>query len=199
MPPSRVSRLLDDSGPSVLALVDLNSFAPRVISEGDVVDALDVVRDLIERVVVPPRDTHQVVDVDLRIYGGFFAHDGTSTGQYHFLIRTIRHIQGLRNGVRIRATISVALACRPSARIIGTYRGGRQRMVDQMLAQDARYLGPRYDVLGLLADDEDYFPMVLAATIENGIRIRWLRQRVAGRNDAHLAGTTVQTLQDAAW
>lgn len=184
---------------SVLTLVDLSSIAPRVRTAEDLIDGLLLVRDLVDRVVVPPRQMREVVDVDVRIYGGFFAHNGTATEQYAFLLRNIARLQGLSNGVRIRPTSVAALACRPAARIIGTYRDGRQRMVDQMLAQDARFLGPRYDLVGLLADDEDYFPMVLALATEYTVPVRWVRQRPEGRNDAHLTGTRVSTLKDAAW
>lgn len=188
-------------GPSATALVlaDLSALAPRVRTAKDVIDALELARDLIERTLVPPRTGRDVVDVDFRIYGGFFASDGTATPHYSFLRRHVSTVQGLRAGVRLMPTPAVALACRPSARIIGTYRDGKQRMVDQMLAQDAHFLASRYDLIGVIADDEDYFPAILALAVETAVPIRWLRQRSTGRNDAHLQGTRVVTLQDQAW
>jgi hypothetical protein len=179
--------------------MDLSSFAPRIRVEADVEDALHLVRDLLERVVVPERHGRGVAEVDLRVYGGFFAHDGTSTAPYSFLIRRMKAVEGLSNGMRIRVSPAVSLACKSSARIIGTYRDGRQRMVDQMLAQDALYLASNYDVLGILADDEDYFPAILALSTLSKVPVRWLRQRPTGRNDAHLSTSRVLTLTDSAW
>ncbi len=72
-------------------------------------------------------------------------------------------------------------------------------MVDQMLAQDALFLANQYDLLGLVSDDEDFFPVVLALSQATSMPIRWLRQRIDGRNDGYLANTNVAMLQDAAW
>jgi hypothetical protein len=186
-------------GPTALVLADLSSLAPKVDTPYDVVDGLALIRELVERTLIPPRGVREIVDVELRIYGGFFAVDGSATQHLSFLRRAIPLVEGLRNGVRLRPTAAVSLACRPGARIVGTYRGGRQRMVDQMLAQDARFSCSRYDLLGIIADDEDYFPAILALSTETPVPIRWLRQRPTGRNDAHLEGTKVTTLQDSAW
>lgn len=182
----------------MLALLDVSSLAPRIRTDLDAVEALNLARTLLRRAL--PRNTPStIIDTDLRIYGGFFAHDGSQTDHYTFLRKALPRVQGLSDGLRVRPNLAGSLACRPSARIIGTYRDGRQRMVDQMLSQDARYLAPRYDALTIIADDEDYFPAVLALATEHRGPISWIRQRALGRNDQHLQGTTVTTAFYPEW
>ncbi|WP_432571586.1 PIN domain-containing protein [Kineococcus sp. SYSU DK005] len=185
---------------SALVLVDFGSVVPATKTQADVIEGLELVTELLPRVLIPAPLRRNVIDVRIRLYGGFFAREGTATQQYSFLAREHRRqLGGLSNGLRVVSELAVALACRPDARIIGTYRGGRQRMVDQMLAQDALFLANQYDLLGLVSDDEDFFPVVLALSQATSMPIRWLRQRIDGRNDGYLANTNVAMLQDAAW
>ncbi len=87
----------------------------------------------------------------------------------------------------------------PSDVLIGTYRGGEQKMVDTCIAADALCLAEAgYSTLTIVSNDDDFVPVLLALAQSKG-EARWLRRPRTAANDAMLAREGVVLLSDPAW
>jgi hypothetical protein len=185
-----------------IALVDMASVCPGPRSEAEYRDAIDLTGALIRRVAAPRRsESVGVHEVVCRLYGGWFAHDGTPMQQRSWLLRSIRRLSGLEDGVRIVPEIADSLACTPQLVLWGTYKNREQKMVDQMLSHDALFLARQgeHESLLIISDDEDFVPAVLVITSQTSARVCWMRQRDTGSNDYHFDSGTVELLTDPAW
>jgi hypothetical protein len=121
--------------------------------------------------------------------------------QRSWLLRSIRRLSGLEDGVRIVPEIADSLACTPQLVLWGTYKNREQKMVDQMLSHDALFLARQgeHESLLIISDDEDFVPAVLVITSPTSARVCWMRQRDTGSNDYHFDSGTVELLTDPAW
>lgn len=74
-------------------------------------------------------------------------------------------------------------------------------MVDQMLAQDAHFYSEQqdYDRILIIANDDDYVPAVMAASMRWGKPISWIRKRSNTPHDVHFSALDVQLLDDPSW
>jgi hypothetical protein len=186
-----------------MALVDFNNLSPAASdNEEFILDAFDILADLIRRVVLPEACEQQApYDVECRLYDGWIDVKGGYMSKYRKTVRLLPRLLGLERNVRILPTVAVGLACRPRATLVGTYYKGGQKMVDQMLAQDAiHYAASReYDEIIVVGDDEDYVPSMIALGTAGHAPVRWLRKRTAGRNDLHFADLPITFLHDGIW
>jgi hypothetical protein len=189
-------------GPPSYALIDFASICPRARSDADDVDALELVGELIREVVVGqfPYDRARVREIQCRLYGGWWGRTGIPTEQRAWVLRNLRQLRTLRYGIRTVPTIVDAMLCAPDAVLWGTYKNKQQKMVDQMLAQDAALLVAQEDVsLILVSDDDDFTPVLLALAQRTTMCMHWLRQRDAGDNDRHFLGSSVSMTKSEAW
>lgn len=157
--------------------------------------------DLVRRVLVPPVSVGEVYEVECRLYDGWLDWRGDPTEKHHRARRLLPRLLGVEQRVRLLPQIATSLACRPDAELTGTYKNRGQKMVDQMLAQDALYLSKlgQYDHLLVIANDDDYVPAMLAIAAEGSIPIRWLRKRRETEYDHHYSGLPIIFLTDGAW
>lgn len=174
---------------------------PSPKSEAEYRDGIDLVDALVRRVIAARRTGTEVVEVVCRLYGGWYAHDGTPMEQRVWLLKNIRRFGGLRSGVRLIPELADSLAAVPSAVLWGTYKNKSQKMVDQMLALDSLHYARSgdYPRLLIIADDEDYLPAVLVITTLTSTKVSWMRQRAALENDRHFDVSRVEVLTDSAW
>ncbi len=184
-----------------IVLVDLFNVGPNVKTDRDYEDLLVFVGDLIRTVVVEQPPANAVCDVQCRLYGGFMDRLGTPTEHYVRTNRKIRMLRSLERRVRIRPTIARSLAEHPNAHLQGTYKNGGQKMVDQMLALDAYHFAERqeFDCISLIANDDDYVPIVMTIGHKFSRPVRWLRKRATGSNDHHFSKSNVAVLDDGMW
>lgn len=186
-----------------MALVDFNNLNSSASDNEDLIlDTFDVLAELIRRVILPEAGKQNApYDVECRLYDGWVDVAGGYMSKYRKVTRLLPRLRGLERNIRILPTVAVGLACRPDATLIGTYYKRGQKMVDQMLAQDAiHYAASReYDEILLVADDEDYVPSMLVLGTAGHVPVRWLRKRATGRNDLHFTGLPVTFLHDGIW
>ncbi|MEU2662678.1 hypothetical protein [Micromonospora sp. NPDC007220] len=196
--PSRSGPLLAVS--DVIALVDVFNVDPGVRTDRDYEELVDLVGQLLQVSLRAPR-RDGIVDVDCRLYGGFTDRIGNPTEQFNRLRKQLRRLQGLREGMRVRPSIARSLACQPSAILVGTYKNGGQKMVDQMLAQDALHFARigGHDTVVVVADDDDYLPAMLTLATQTRTPLRWLRRRSTTANDPHFSNLSVTFLVDGSW
>jgi len=165
-------------------------------------DAIDLLATLVRRIVVA-RMTEEVPvhEVICRLYGGWFDITGGATEQRSWILKHLRRLQGLADGVRLVPETADSLLCFPYARLRGTYKNKQQKMVDQMLAHDAVFLArsSEHSSLLLIADDDDYVPASIVIATQTSTRLIWLRQRASGTNDSHLDQSRVEFLTDGDW
>lgn len=182
-------------------LVDLFNVGPGAKTDRDYEDLMTLVGDLIRGSLVNRTKSSEVHDIDCRLYGGFTSIRGTPTEQYSRTLKKIRLLRTLEDRVRIKPHIAKALALVPQAMLIGTYKNGGQKMVDQMLALDACHFAESavYDRVCIIANDDDYVPAVLTMSRKYQCPISWLRKRATAENDQWFGGTTVSMLYDGAW
>lgn len=190
-----------NSAPTI-ALVDIASVCPGPRSEAEYRDGIDLAGALIRRAVAPRRaENPDVHEVACRLYGGWYAHDGTPMQQRAWLLRNIKRLSGLEKAIRIVPEVADSLACAPHLVLWGTYKNREQKMVDQMLSHDALSLAREgeHESFLLISDDEDFVPTVLAITSQTSARVCWMRQRATGSNDHHFDSRAVELLTDSAW
>ncbi|MFE0591514.1 hypothetical protein [Micromonospora echinospora] len=183
-----------------IALVDVFNVGPWARTDRDYEDLVELIGELVRR-ALPDKRESAISEVECRLYGGFTNRVGDPTEQMTRLRRQLRKLGGLKEGVRILPSIAQSLACLPFATLAGTYKNGGQKMVDQMLAQDALFFArlKRHDVAIVIADDDDYLPAMLTVGAQTGMPLRWLRRRPSAINDVHLARMDVKLLADGAW
>lgn len=183
-----------------IALIDVASVYPSPQSEAEYRDGIDLIDELVRRVVAARRSTDDVAEVVCRLYGGWYARDGTPMQQRVWLLRNIRRFGGLRSGVRLIPELADSLAYAPSAVLWGTYKNKGQKMVDHMLALDGIYYARTgdHDSLLVISDDEDFLPAVLVISTDTSTKVCWMRQHEA-TNDKHLNSAMVELLTDPAW
>lgn len=181
--------------------MDLFNVGPGAKTDRDYEELMTLVGDLIRGSLVKPTDGDDIHDIDCRLYGGFTNIRGASTEQYSRTLKKIRFLRTLENRVRIRPYIIKALALVPQAMLIGTYKNGGQKMVDQMLALDACHFAESgtYDQICIIANDDDYVPAILTMSKKYQCPVNWLRKRSTAENDRWFGGTNVSMLQDGAW
>ena len=197
-PPSDEAHL---GGPPSVALIDVARVYPSPKTEAEYCDGIDLIDELVRRVVAPRRVDQNVAEVVCRLYGGWYAHDGTPMQQRVWLLKNIKRFGGLRSGVRLIPELADSLTYVPRAILWGTYKNKAQKMVDHMLALDSLYYarsGDHENVL-VVSDDEDFLPAILVINTDTSTKVCWLRQRSALTNDRYLDISRVELLIDSAW
>ncbi|MET9484262.1 hypothetical protein [Streptomyces sp. NPDC006638] len=191
-----------DTGLNV-ALIDFNNLNPRAISEPVVLDTLELISSLVRRTFSPSKSTlpRDATEVECRIYDGWIDRAGGYMEKYRIVDSLLENLASLESGVRIIPRIATSLACNPGIKLTGTYKNGGQKMVDQMLAQDAHYYAEQdeYDRILVVANDDDYVPAVMATSIRWGKPIRWIRKRNQTPHDAHFEKMNVELFNYPSW
>lgn len=185
----------------VIAFVDLFNVSSSPRTNLDYEDALLFVGDLIRDSVAAAAPTQETAHVTCRLYGGFVDVNGGPTAQYSGVLRKLRVLRGLESGVRIVPEVARTLRCRPLSVLLGTYKNGHQKMVDQMMAQDAYDAASdgEYGALLMISDDEDFVPCVITIASRTVTPVWWLRRRAETRHDAHFREDRVTLLTDRRW
>jgi hypothetical protein len=184
-----------------VVLVDLFNVGPSARTRTDYEELVLLVGNLIRDTLLKPVPEGAIIDVDCRLYGGFSDVRGNPTEQFVQTQRVINRLRSLERRVRIRPQLVRALAPMPGAIFVGTYKNGGQKMVDQMLAIDAYHyaeLGQDYEI-GLIANDDDYVPMMLTIAGKFKCGIRWLRKRPIGTNDHLFRNLNISMLRNECW
>ncbi|MET8655005.1 hypothetical protein [Nocardia aurea] len=184
-----------------VVLVDLFNVGPSVRTDRDYEDLLSLVGDLIRDVIVESGSNNDIHDVECRLYGGFVDRKGGPTEQYTRTLRKLRRLRTLERRVRIRPSIARSLAAYPGVHLYGTYKNGGQKMVDQMLALDAYHFAEseNFDCVSIIANDDDYIPVIVTVGKRFNCPVRWLRKRSSGYNDHHFSETNVTVLENGMW
>lgn len=183
-----------------MALVDLFNVGPTARTDHDYEDLMDLVGDLI-REGLPRPAPGQVNEVDCRLYGGFFNKQGDPTEQHVRALRAVTRLTGIQQATRIRAQLATSLAYLPATILRATYKNGGQKMVDQMLANDAVHFSGSGDFSPILiiADDDDYVPSVAAIGRQKKMPIIWMRRRAVSYNDTLLRALNVTLTTSGRW
>ncbi|MEV6212622.1 hypothetical protein [Kitasatospora sp. NPDC051914] len=186
-----------------VALIDFNNLSPQANSQPTVLDTLELISILVRGHFSPgkltrPRDA---IEVECRIYDGWVDRAGGYMEKYRLANSQLGALQSLEDGVRILPRLVTSLACHPGAKLTGTYKNGGQKMVDQMLAQDAHFYSEQdeYDQILIIANDDDYVPAVLAASTRWGKPISWIRKRGSTPHDLHFNLLNVELLSSSSW
>src|SRR6476646_1188593 len=79
------------------------SVCPSAKSEAEYEHGIDLVDILVRRAVGLTGTPEGIHEIFCRLYGGWFAHDGTPTRQRIWLLRNLKRFGGLRNGIWINA------------------------------------------------------------------------------------------------
>ena len=150
----------------------------------------------------------ELVELDLRLYGGWTAENGQWSPNAQWLLPLVASLRGRLHGLLVRPVLAATMAQFPSVSLRGTIRlqsrPRRQKMVDGMLGFDALHFAknaaPTLGVLGIVSDDDDMIPALLTV---HGARLGptiWLRKRAvgAGLNDSTLQrhGVAIHSLAE---
>ena len=133
-------------------------------------------------------------ELDVRLYGGWMDERGVPSPAAFLLLQVVPALRGRRHGVIVRPSLATAMVRFPDFRLRGTVRlrtkPKRQKMVDGMLGCDAIFVAAdRLTRIGVVTDDDDLVPALLAAHAANGSWTTWVRFRRSreGLNDRRLA------------
>jgi hypothetical protein len=186
-----------------VALIDFSNLNPRASSKPIVFDTLELISSIVRRTFSPSKSTlpRNAIEVECRIYDGWIDRTGGYMEKYRIVNSLLAHLTSLESGVRIIPRIATSLACNPGIKLTGTYKNGGQKMVDQMLAQDAHYYAEQeaYDRILVVANDDDYVPAIMATSIRWGKPIRWIRKRPQSPHDSYFENLNVELFNDPSW
>ena len=126
---------------------------------------------------------------------------GNPTRHYQWLLPRLDHLRGLYGRVRLTPHIADSLLSSPSSQFIATYKDARQKMVDQMIAEDAHFVASTglHRSIMLMTDDDDFVPTVFAINSRHHIRVVWLRQRDSAENDKLFDRELATFVRDGGW
>ena len=184
-----------------LALVDHDNLRPSGIRTGG--DPLAETVFLVESVVSGFRAVFaEVREVEVRFYGGWTDEEGKDSPVAKNLTAILPFLGGRVRGVTVRPAMAQALLTFPDLVLRGTVRlrtrPPRQKMVDGMIGCDALSAVRSTRRVGVVSDDEDLVPALLAARAFPEGSACWLRTRRfgAGLNDVSLRqrGVRIRTL-----
>lgn len=129
------------------------------------------------------RANPRIVEVELRLYGGWITTHGQYSHRAQMLLSTLASVRRNLNGVAVRPELVFRLANTQHAQFIGTLREDRcppeQKMVDTLLAIDLLTLSETFPVF-LATDDDDLVPAIVAAAIRSTQPAYLIRRRPAG-------------------
>ncbi|MEU0937235.1 hypothetical protein [Embleya sp. NPDC005971] len=186
-----------------VALIDFHNLDPRATTRPTIQDGLELAAELVREIFSPGMGTlpRNAVEVECRIYDGWLNRAGGYMEKYRITSSLLDTVLSLEKGVRILPRLATSLACSPGSMLTGTYKNKGQKMVDQMLAQDAHYYSEQedYDRILVIANDDDYVPAMIAAATRWGKPIVWLRKRSSTPHDAHFAALNVDLLTAPSW
>ena len=166
--------------------------------------ATDLVSDI---ALALRRALPDLVELDLRFYGGWIAENGRWSPSAEWLLPLVASLRGRRHGILVRPVLAATMARFPLVNLRGTIRlqsrKRRQKMVDGMLGFDAlhfaRNAAPPLGMLGIVSDDDDMIPALLTVHDANSAPTVWLRKRAVGSglNDSALQrhGVSIQSLE----
>lgn len=174
-----------------IALVDYDNVRDRNRPEREPVRAdhelwaTDLVADV---TLAFRRALPDLVELDLRLYGGWIAENGRWSPSAEWLMRLVPTLRGRRDGILIRPVLATRMTQFPSVSLRGTIRlksrRRRQKMVDGMLGFDAlhfaRNAAAPVGMLAIVSDDDDMIPALLTVQDASVAPTVWLRKRVAG-------------------
>lgn len=184
-----------------LALVDHDNLRPHGTRSGG-----DPVADtalLVESVVSGFRAVFaEVREVEVRFYGGWTDEEGEESPAAKNLAAILPFLGDRVRGVTVRLAPAPAMLTFPDLVLRGTVRlrtrPPRQKMVDGMIGCDALAAVRSTRRVGVVSDDEDLVPALLAARAFPEGAAFWLRTRAfgAGLNDASLRerGVRIRTI-----
>lgn len=174
-----------------LALVDHDNLRPPGTHTGG--DPLAETVFLVESVVSGFRAVFaEVREVEVRFYGGWTDEEGRDSPAAKDLAAILPFLGGRVRGVTVRTAMAQALLTFPDLLLRGTVRlrtrPPRQKMVDGMIGCDALSAVRSTRRVGVVSDDEDLVPALLAARAFPEGSACWLRTRHfgAGLNDVSL-------------
>ncbi|MEU6919385.1 hypothetical protein [Streptomyces olindensis] len=186
-----------------VALIDFNNLDPRANTRPTIQDSLELISSLIRKVFSPGKPTlpRDAIEVECRIYDGWVDRAGGYMEKYRIANSLLNTLRSLEDGVRIIPRLATSLACNPQAKLTGTYKNGGQKMVDQMLAQDAHFYSEQeeYDRILVVANDDDYVPAMMATSIRWGKPIAWIRKRPTTPHDMYFQALNVELINDPSW
>lgn len=146
-------------------------------------------------------------ELDVRLYGGWTDERGIPSPAAFLLLQVVPALRGRRHGVIVRPSLATAMVQLPDVRLWGTVRlrtkPKRQKMVDGMLGCDAIFVATEgLTRVGVVTDDDDLVPALLAAHAANGTWTIWVRSRRSreGLNDRRLAnrGLRIHRIEEGA-
>lgn len=167
-----------------LALVDYDNV--RLQKERTAADVEYNATRLIETLVGAIRsEMPDVVEVAVRMYGGWVCEAGTFSRNGEWLLAILPNLRGLRFGLRVLPTLVTSPACLPQEMLVGTVRlrslPYRQKMVDVLLAVDAMHFAEEGGARVLIvSDDDDLVPCALAVAARAETQLLLLRRRPCG-------------------
>jgi hypothetical protein len=184
----------------VFALVDYDNVRGR--DEDNERDVESNLLEIVPRVVAEAgREFQRPRELLLRIYGGWIDEKGQRTRRGEWVLVGLTWYRGRSGPTIVKPALVTSLACRPADTLVGTARqtpgGLRQKMVDSMVAVDARHFARDLESQVIVySDDDDLVPGLLSATAHtHPVRMHWLRHRKvgSGMNDHLLrrAGITI--------
>ncbi|MGW0107466.1 hypothetical protein ACWD0B_19610 [Streptomyces cellulosae] len=186
-----------------VALIDFNNLNPRANTRPTIQDSLELISNLIRKVFSPGKPTlpRDAIEVECRIYDGWVDRAGGYMEKYRIANSLLNSVRSLEDGVRIIPRLATSLACNPQAKLTGTYKNGGQKMVDQMLSQDAHFYSEQeeYDRILVVANDDDYVPAMMATSIRWGKPIAWIRKRPTTPHDIYFRSLDVELINDPSW
>ncbi len=162
--------------------------------------------DLVSEVTLACRRAlPDLVELDLRLYGGWTDENGRWSPSAEWLLPLVTSLRGRRHGILVRPVLAVAMTRFPLVKLRGTIRlqsrRRRQKMVDGMLGFDALHFARNaahpLGMLTIVSDDDDMIPALLTVQDASTAPTIWLRKRAvgAGLNDSALQhqGVSIQS------
>lgn len=141
----------------------------------------------------------RIVDVDVRLYGGWLDEYGHPSRDAHCLLQILPLLPRRMGGLRLRPSLAFELIGRSDLLLRGFLRTKtdkqRQKMVDGMLGCDAIVAADlATDLILIVSDDDDFLPAFITASTFDKSRIALIRARRthAGLNDALLIAHGMQ-------
>ena len=185
-----------------LALVDYDNLSPPPKPGRDT--PRPGVGRVVEAVVIGFRRAFRDLrDLDIRLYGGWIDERGRHTRAAAGLNAELPLLRSIIRGVSVRPVIATRILQVPDLVLRGTVRlrarPVRQKMVDGMLGCDALFAASSgMKRVGVVTDDEDLVPALLAAQVGSPTRGPvWMRRRATGTapNDDLLTGRGVRIVR----
>jgi len=166
--------------PHLFALVDYDNVKSirREVSRDDVLQNLESI--LAQILSVRRQQFSDSAEVVMRLYGGWVDKNGAHTSIAQWMLTSIPHVRGRREGARIQPQLALSNLDSSFPSLAATLVSGGQKMVDTLLVADACYIASEYECpLLVYSDDTDVIPGVLHAARSN-CRVGLLRSKLGG-------------------